>query len=103
MKKELLCQAIYYAIRSRNKVCKMGYSRKNPNRGLRIWNFQGYQRNSMRNFQGLIKKLSGISKGDQEKTIQSFQGSLFLALEFPRDLTQFCGISLFCLKFTEAK
>ena len=23
--------------------------------GLRIWNFQGYQRNSMRNFQGLIK------------------------------------------------
>ena len=23
--------------------------------GLRIWNFQGHQRNSMRNFQGLIK------------------------------------------------
>ena len=55
MKTELLCQAIYHAIRSRNKFCKMGYSRKNPNRGLRIWNFQGYQRNSMWNFQGLIK------------------------------------------------
>ena len=33
----------------------------------------------------------------------NFQGSFFLALEFPRDPTQFCGISrgweLFCLEF----
>ena len=28
---------------------------KKPNGELRIWNFQGYQRNSMCNFQGLIK------------------------------------------------
>ena len=43
----------------------MGYSRKKTNRmevggggrgGFRIWNFQGYQRNSMWNFQGVIKK-----------------------------------------------
>ena len=37
--------------------------------------------------------LRGISKGDQEKIMWNFQGPLFLALEFPRDLTQFCGIS----------
>ena len=37
----------------------------------RTWNFQVYQRNSMWNFQGLIKN----------------------TMEFPRDLTQFCGIS----------
>ena len=47
----------------------------------RTWNFQRYQRNSMWNFQGLIKN----------------------TMEFPRDLTQFCGISrrwaLFYLKF----
>ena len=35
--------------------CRMDYSRKNLNGGLRIWNFQGYQRNSMWNFQELIK------------------------------------------------
>ena len=34
-----------------------------------------------------------MSKGDQVKIMWNFQGSLFLALEFPRDLTQFCGIS----------
>ena len=37
--------------------------------------------------------LHGISKGDQEKIMWNFQGPLFLALEFPRDLTQFCEIS----------
>ena len=35
--------------------CRIDYSRKNPNGGFRIWNFQGYQRNSMWNFQELIK------------------------------------------------
>ena len=50
---------------------------------------------------------SGISNGDQEKIVWNFQGSWFLALEFPRDLTQFCGISrggaLFCLEFPRGK
>ena len=31
------------------------YPEKIQTGGLRIWNFQGYQRNSMWNFQGLIK------------------------------------------------
>ena len=31
--------------------------------------------------------------GDQEKILWNFQGSLFLTLKFPRDLTQFCEIS----------
>ena len=31
--------------------------------------------------------------GDQEKILWNFQGPLFLALEFPRDLTQFYEIS----------
>ena len=86
----------------------MGYSKKkkkNKGRGLMIWNFQGYQRNSMWNFQGL--KQSGISKGVQEKIMKNFQWSWFLALGFPRDVTQFCGISkggaLFSLKFPGVK
>ena len=34
----------------------MGYSKKKVQTGgLRIWNFQGYQRNSLGNFQELIK------------------------------------------------
>ena len=65
----------------------MCYSRKKSKQdGLRIWNFQGFQRNSMCNFRGLIRV---ISKGDQEKIMCNFQGSLLLALEFSRDVTQF--------------
>ena len=45
--------------------------------------------------------------GDQEKIMWNFQGSSFLALEFPRDLMQLCGISgggaLFCPEFPEVK
>ena len=43
----------------------------------RIWNFQGYQRNSMWNFQGLIKSKMEFPKGDQEKIMWKFQGSVF--------------------------
>ena len=53
--------------------------------GLRIWDLQRYQGSNLWNF----------------------QGSFFLALEFPRDLTQFFGISrglaLFCLEFAGVK
>ena len=50
----------------------------------------------------------GISKGDQGKIMwNSHEESLYLALEFPRDLTQFCGISrgwaLLCLEFPGLK
>ena len=69
--------------------------------GLRIWNFQGYQRNSMCNFRELTKNKVEFLR--VIKKIWNFLGSLFLALEFPRDLIQFCGISrgwvLFCLEF----
>ena len=82
----------------------MGYSRKiqtegGEGGGLRIWNFQAYQ---------YIKEIANvISKGDQEKIMWNFLWSLFLALEFPRDLTQLFGISrglaLFCLEFPGLK
>ena len=36
-------------------IILLGYSRKIPNGGLRICNFQSYQRNSMWNFQWFIK------------------------------------------------
>ena len=38
------------------------------------------------------KRACGISKGDQENIIWNFQGSWFLALKFPMDLTKMCGI-----------
>ena len=77
----------------------MGYPRKNPKkRGGGVEDME---------FPGVNWKQSAISKGDQEKIMWNFQGSLFLALEFPRDLTQFCGISrhwaLCCLEFPEVK
>ena len=47
-----------------------------------MWKFQGLIKNEVK-FPGMAKKKScGISRG-----------SWFLALEFQRDITQFCGIS----------
>ena len=79
----------------------MGYSRKNANSG--IWSFRSIKETVCGNFQGLFKNEVEFP-GDQEKIMWNFQGSLFLALEFPRNLTQFCGIciawlSFFCLEF----
>ena len=46
----------------------------------------------------------GTSKSDQEKIMRNFQGSRFLFLEFPRDVTQFCTISgRICLEFPGVK
>ena len=43
----------------------------------------------------------------KEKIMWNFQGFWFWTLEFPKDLTQFCGISrcgaLFCLEFPGVK
>ena len=55
--------------------------------------FPGVSQKQHVEFLGINQKRSGISKGDQEKIMWNFHGSLFLALEFLRDLTQFCGIS----------
>ena len=43
------------------------YSRKKQTGGLRIWNFQGYQRNSRWNSQGLIKNNVGFPEMNKEK------------------------------------
>ena len=48
-------------------------------------NFQGYQRNSMWNYQRLIKKSSEIFRGDQEKIMWNFQRSCFLIWNFQED------------------
>ena len=61
---------------------QFGYSRKNPNTGVEDMEFLGVN-----------EKRSGISKSDQKKVIRNFHGSLSLALEFPRNLRQFYGIS----------
>ena len=55
--------------------------------------FPGYQRNGMRNFQGLIKNEVGFPRVNKKKIMWNFQESLFLVLEFPKELTQFYGIS----------
>ena len=46
----------------------------------------------------------GIFRGDQERIMLNFEGSWFLVLEFPTDVTPFCTVStrggeLICLKF----
>ena len=76
--------------------CQWGFFRKYPNRGR--W---GYEIS-----RGIKKIVCGIS-GGQEEIMWNFQGSLFVVLEFPRDRTQFFGISrglaLFCLEFLGVK
>ena len=42
---------------------------------------------------GVKQKRSAISRGGQEKFMWNFNGSWFLAFEFPRGLAQFCKIS----------
>ena len=47
------------------KLHRLGYSWKNPNKGVEDMNFQAYQRYSMQNFQGLIKhetEFPGVTK-----------------------------------------
>ena len=52
----------------------------------------GIKETSKLDFQELIKNGVEFLRVTQKK-MWNFQGSLFLALEFPWDLTQFCGIS----------
>ena len=65
----------------------MGYFRKKTS------NFQGYQRDSMQIFWGLIKNKVEFPRVTKKKILWNFHGSQILALEFPRDQTQFCGTS----------
>ena len=68
--------------------------------------FQKLSKNSMWNFQGLIKKKWNFQGWPRKKNVH-FPGVLVFGLGNPRDLTQFCGISrggaLFCLEFPEVK
>ena len=72
---------------------------------LRMWSFQGFQRNSMQNFQGLIKNKVGFPR--VIKNHVEYPRVLSLGLAICRGLTQFCGISmgkaLFCLEFMWVK
>ena len=91
------------------------FHRKNSNSAGRIGNFQGYQRNTIWNLQGLIKtEVEFPSKGEQVEIMWNFQGSLFLlaiglgiSIATNQQLTQFWGISrgwaLFCLEFPGVK
>ena len=72
---------------------QLGYSRKTPNRVVEDMEFPGVPKKLHVEFLGVNQKQSGISKGDQGKIMWNFHGSLPLALEFLRDLTQICGIS----------
>ena len=59
----------------------MGHSREKTKEGrLRPWNFQGYRRNTMWNFQGLIKERT-VSRVYQEKNEADIPGALILVLE----------------------
>ena len=77
----------------------MGYSRKNQTGvyvcvcvcvcgggvaggGLRIWNFQGYQRNRMWNFQGLYKNKVEFSKVAKKKQCGISRGLSFWPWDF---------------------
>ena len=75
--------------------------------GLRIWNFQGYWRNSKWIFQGLIKDNVEYSGREQEKIMWNFQESWLQVLKFLNGVTQLCGVSwceaLFCLEFSRGK
>ena len=70
----------------------IGSSRKSQTGRLRTSFLQGFQRNIMCNFQGLIKNKSGISRGDQEKIMYfwgldfwpwNFQWEQYSYAEFP--------------------
>ena len=72
---------------------------------LRMWSFQGFQRNSMQNFQGLIKNKVGFPR--VIKNHVEYPRVLSLGLAICKGLTQLCRISmgkaLFCLEFTGVK
>ena len=74
----------FFKIPPKQVVIYWAIPAKSPNKGGGIGDMD---------FSGVNYKRSGISKDDQEKIMWNFQGSLFLALEFPKDLTQIRAIS----------
>ena len=87
-------------------MCSWATPEKKQTVGAGIWNFLGYQKRSIWNFQDLIKNKLEFPKVTK-KIVWNFQGTWFLALIFSRDLTQFCrifrGEALFYLEFPGVK
>ena len=105
-----LYRCLYQKNGCRQKLEYKHYNGKKQTEGegaLRIWNFQGYWRNSKWIFQGLIKNNVECSGHDQGKIMWNFQESWFYVLKFLKGVTQLCGVSrgeaLFCLKFPRVK
>ena len=69
--------------------------------------FPGLSKKKHVEFSGLIKNEVEFPRVTKKNYMWTFQGSLFLALEFARDVTQFFGISrayvFFCLEFPWVK
>ena len=74
----------------------MGYSRKKPNRAgrvsLRKWNFQAARGGDIRKIQKRRGMVEGMEFSGVKEIACGISRGLFLVLEFPSDLTQFCGI-----------
>ena len=101
------CMKRMGAVRNCSTNTIMEKKRERGGRGLRIWNFQGYQRNSKWIFQRLIKNNMEYSGHDQWRIMWNFQESWFWVLTFLKGVTQLCGVSrgeaLFCLQFPVVK
>ena len=76
-KKEVFHRGNLYAYTNHQKEC--GLFQKKTNRGAEDMEFPG-----------VSEIACGISRGELKT-----KGSWFLALEFPKDLTEFCGIQGF--------
>ena len=75
------CMKRMGAVRNCSTNTIMEKKRERGGRGLRIWNFQGYWRNSKWIFQRLIKKQCGIFWAWSRKNYVEFPGVLVLGLQ----------------------
>ena len=63
-------------------LASYGLFQKKSKRGLTIWNFQGYQRNSMWNFQELIKNEVEFTRVTKKKSCGISRGLGFWSWNF---------------------
>ena len=64
--------------------------------------FPGVLKKKQVEFLGVNSKQRGICRGGQEKIMRNFQGRGLDFWKFPRNITQFCGVSgseALCLEF----
>lgn len=67
---------------------QLGYSRKNKQTGLRIWDSLGNRRNAIQDFQGLIVIKKGVNFQLTEESRRIYRGLVGLGI-----FSKFCGIS----------